>query len=39
MTQDQLAATLFHSLRDKIMTLPDDVTVYPMVPVVLVVRT
>jgi glyoxylase-like metal-dependent hydrolase (beta-lactamase superfamily II) len=28
MTQDQLAATLFHSLRDKIMTLPD-VTVYP----------
>jgi glyoxylase-like metal-dependent hydrolase (beta-lactamase superfamily II) len=29
MTQDQLAATLFHSLRDKIMTLPDDVTVYP----------
>jgi hypothetical protein len=39
MTQDQLAATLFHSLRDKIMTLPDDVTVYPrMVPVV-VVRT
>jgi hydroxyacylglutathione hydrolase len=29
MTQDQLAATLFHSLRDKVMTLPDDVTVYP----------
>ncbi|MBI1306872.1 MAG: MBL fold metallo-hydrolase [Bacteroidetes bacterium] len=29
MTQEQLAATLFHSLRDKIMTLPDDVTVYP----------
>jgi glyoxylase-like metal-dependent hydrolase (beta-lactamase superfamily II) len=28
MTQDQLAATLFHSLRDKIMTLPDDV-IYP----------
>jgi len=29
MTQDQLAAILFHSLRDKIMTLPDDVIVYP----------
>lgn len=29
MTQEQLAATLFHSLRDKIMTLPDDVIVYP----------
>ncbi|HNP32931.1 MAG TPA: MBL fold metallo-hydrolase [Flavobacterium sp.] len=29
MTQEQLAATLFHSLRDKVMTLPDDVTVYP----------
>jgi rhodanese-related sulfurtransferase len=29
MTQDELAATLFHSLRDKIMTLPDDVIVYP----------
>jgi hydroxyacylglutathione hydrolase len=29
MTQDQLAATLFHSLRNKIMTLPDNVTVYP----------
>ncbi|WP_136666709.1 rhodanese-like domain-containing protein [Flavobacterium sp. H122] len=29
MTQEQLAATLFHSLRDKIMTLADDVTVYP----------
>lgn len=29
MTQDQLAATLFHSLRDKIMTLEDDVVVYP----------
>ena len=29
MTQDQLAATLFHSLRSKIMTLPDDVLVYP----------
>ncbi|WP_418263230.1 MBL fold metallo-hydrolase [Flavobacterium faecale] len=29
MTQEQLAAILFHSLRDKIMTLPDDVVVYP----------
>lgn len=29
MTQDQLAATLYHSLRDKIMTLADDVIVYP----------
>ncbi|MFA9187788.1 MBL fold metallo-hydrolase [Flavobacterium sp. FBOR7N2.3] len=29
MTQEQLAAILFHSLRDKIMTLPDDVIVYP----------
>lgn len=29
MTQEQLAGTLFHSLRDKIMTLPDDVIVYP----------
>lgn len=29
MTKEQLAATLFHSLRDKIMTLPDDVIVYP----------
>jgi hydroxyacylglutathione hydrolase len=29
MTQEQLAATLFHSLRNKIMTLNDDVTVYP----------
>lgn len=29
MTQDQLAAILFHSLRDKVMTLEDDVTVYP----------
>lgn len=29
MTQDQLAATLFHSLRTKIMTLADDVIVYP----------
>ena len=29
MTQEQLAATLYHSLRNKIMTLADDVTVYP----------
>lgn len=29
MTQDQLAGILYHSLRDKIMTLPDDVIVYP----------
>lgn len=29
MTQEQLAATLFHSLRDKIMTLEDQVIVYP----------
>jgi glyoxylase-like metal-dependent hydrolase (beta-lactamase superfamily II)/rhodanese-related sulfurtransferase len=29
MTQEQLAATLYHSLRDKIMTLADIVTVYP----------
>ncbi|WP_338793512.1 MBL fold metallo-hydrolase [Bernardetia sp. MNP-M8] len=29
MTQEQLAATLFHSLRDKIMTLPDETIVYP----------
>jgi glyoxylase-like metal-dependent hydrolase (beta-lactamase superfamily II)/rhodanese-related sulfurtransferase len=29
MTQEQLAAILFHSLRNKIMTLADDVTVYP----------
>ncbi len=29
MTQEQLAATLYHSLRNKIMTLPDDVIVYP----------
>lgn len=29
MTQEQLAATLFHSLRDKIMPLADDVIVYP----------
>lgn len=29
MTQEQLAATLFHSLRNKIMVLEDDVIVYP----------
>ena len=29
LTQEQLAALLFHSLRDKIMTLPDEVIVYP----------
>jgi hydroxyacylglutathione hydrolase len=29
MTQEQLAGTLFHSLRNKIMTLADDVIVYP----------
>lgn len=29
MTQEELAGILFHSLRDKIMTLPDDVIVYP----------
>src|SRR6218665_2977438 len=29
MTQEQLAATLYNSLRTKIMTLADDVTVYP----------
>ena len=29
MTQEQLAAILFHSLRTKIMTLADDVVVYP----------
>jgi hydroxyacylglutathione hydrolase len=28
-TQDQLASILFHSLRTKIMTLADNVTVYP----------
>lgn len=29
MTQEQLAATLFRSLRNKVMTLADDVLVYP----------
>lgn len=29
MTQEELAATLFHSLRNKVMTLPDEVLVYP----------
>lgn len=29
MTQEQLASTLFHSLRNKIMTLDNDVLVYP----------
>ncbi|MEP7263609.1 MAG: MBL fold metallo-hydrolase [Bacteroidota bacterium] len=29
LTQEELAATLFESLRNKIMTLPDDVIVYP----------
>lgn len=29
MTQEQLARLLFHSLRNKIMTLADDVIVYP----------
>jgi hydroxyacylglutathione hydrolase len=29
MTQEQLAGLLFHSLRDKVMTLSDDVIVYP----------
>ncbi|MBK6877598.1 MAG: MBL fold metallo-hydrolase [Ignavibacteria bacterium] len=29
MTQEQLAATLYKSLREKIMTLADDVLVYP----------
>lgn len=29
MTQEQLAQTLYHSLRTKLMTLSDEVTVYP----------
>jgi len=29
MTQEMLAGTLYDSLRERIMTLPDDVTVYP----------
>lgn len=29
MTQEQLAATLYHSLRTKVMSLPNDVIVYP----------
>lgn len=29
MTQEELAATLYHSLRNKVMTLADDVVVYP----------
>jgi hydroxyacylglutathione hydrolase len=29
MTQDQLAGILYHSLRKKVMTLPDEVLVYP----------
>ncbi len=29
MTMEQLAAILYHSLRDKVMTLADDVVVYP----------
>lgn len=29
MTKEQLAATLYHSLRNKVMTLADDVIVYP----------
>lgn len=28
-TQEELASILYHSLRNKIMTLPDDVIVYP----------
>lgn len=29
MTQEELASTLYHSLRNKVMTLSDDVLVYP----------
>ena len=29
MTQEELASILYHSLRDKVMTLADDVIVYP----------
>ena len=29
MTQEQLAATLFHSLRNKVMILPEETIVYP----------
>lgn len=29
MTQEELAGTLFDSLRQKILTLPDDISVYP----------
>lgn len=29
LSQDQLAGILYHSLRNKVMILPDDVTVYP----------
>jgi hydroxyacylglutathione hydrolase len=29
MTQDQLASILYHSLREKVMTLPDHVIVFP----------
>jgi hydroxyacylglutathione hydrolase len=29
MTQEELAATLYHSLRNKVMPLPDELVVYP----------